>query len=190
MFYKDIECSASFRKFSPLSSPHCQFEKAFLSVNGLLCVQYYQLKKIDISRQLKKFSKYIILLLKIRNATSIQTSDAKNAKRVRLFTCSKMCRALQASTSLRIWQNVYNTLWFCILKSLKCTPKRPQINPDHTRSSQEHAFGTYFLTGPHQNSFSSLSPNPNRGNPPPYFKWPFGRWFSFQKWKKYISGHN
>ena len=129
-------------------------------MNGLLCVQYYQLKKIDISRQLKKFSKYIILLLKIRNATSIQTSDAKNAKRVRLYTCSKTCRASQASTRLRIWQNVYNTLWFCILKSLKCTPKRPQINPDHTRSSQEHAFGTYFLTGPRQNSFSSLSPSP------------------------------
>ena len=87
---------------SPLSRPHCQFEKAFLSVNGLLCVQYYQLKKIDISRQLKKFSKYIILLLKIRNATSIQTSDAKNAKRVRLYTYSKTCRALQASTRLRI----------------------------------------------------------------------------------------
>ena len=40
---------------SPLSRPHCQFEKAFLSVNGLLCVQYYQLKKIDISRQLNCF---------------------------------------------------------------------------------------------------------------------------------------
>ena len=42
----------------------------------------------------------------------------------------------------------------------KITPKRPQIIPDHIRSSQEHAFGTYFLTWPRQNSFSSRSPSP------------------------------
>ena len=29
MFYKGVECFASFRKFSPLSSPYCQFKKAF-----------------------------------------------------------------------------------------------------------------------------------------------------------------
>ena len=45
-------------------------------------------------------------------------------------------------------------------KITKICPKRPQITPDHTKSSQEHAFGTYFLTGPRQNSFSSLSPSP------------------------------
>ena len=64
----------------------------------------------------------------------------------------------------------------------KITPKRPQITPDHTRSSQEHA---YFLSGPHQNSNSSLSPSPPQTEgTPPYFKWPFGCCFSFQKWKK------
>ena len=35
----------------------------------------------------------------------------------------------------------------------KITPKHPQITPDHTRSSQERAFGTYFRTGLCQNSF-------------------------------------
>ena len=38
-------------------------------------------------------------------------------------------------------------------KIAKITPKHPQITPDHTRSSQGRAFGTYFLTGPRQNSF-------------------------------------
>ena len=64
-------------------------------------------------------------------------------------------------------------------KITEITPKRPQITPDHTRSSQEHAFGTYFLTGPRQNSFSSLSPFPPKTEgTPSYFKWPFqpGDW--------------
>ena len=52
-------------------------------------------------------------------------------------------------------------------KITKITPKRPQITPDQTRSSQEHAFGTYFLTGACQNSYPSLSPFPpqTKGTP-------------------------
>ena len=41
-------------------------------------------------------------------------------------------------------------------KITKINQKRPQITPDHARCSQEHAFGTYFLTGP-SNNVSSLS---------------------------------
>ena len=51
-------------------------------------------------------------------------------------------------------------------KITKITPKCPQITQDHTRSSQEHAFGTCFLTGPYQNSFFSLSPSPESNGPP------------------------
>ena len=36
---------------------------------------------------------------------------------------------------------MYYTLW------------RLQITPDHTRSSQKHALGTYFVTGPRQTIF-------------------------------------
>ena len=53
-------------------------------------------------------------------------------------------------------QNATRVITHCDLHS-KITPKRPLITPDHTRGSQERAFGTYFLTGPRQNSFSSLS---------------------------------
>ena len=64
--------------------------------------------------------------------------------------------ALQASTRLRIRQNVLKHIVILHSKITKITTKRPQITPDHNRSSQEHAFGTYFLTGPRRNSFSSL----------------------------------
>ena len=52
----------------------------------------------------------------------------------------------------------YNTLWFCILKSLKSLQnvlKSTQITPEVTKSMQ------------------------TEGPPSPYFKWPFGRCFSF-----------
>ena len=39
------------------------------------------------------------------------------------------------------------------------TPERPQITPNHTRSSQNHAFGINFLYWASPNSFSSLSPS-------------------------------
>ena len=39
------------------------------------------------------------------------------------------------------------------------TPERPQITPDHTRSYQNHAFGTNFLDWASPNNFSSLSPS-------------------------------
>ena len=74
------------------------------------------------------------------------------------------------------------TLWFCILKSQKSLQNIPQITPDHIRSSQNLALGTYFLHCP------PPLPKP-RGNPP-YFKRPYNRRFSLQKWKKHTIGHN
>jgi len=74
-------------------------------------------------------------------------SDAQNTKRVGLYTFCKTCRALQASTRLRIWQNVYNTLWFCILKSLKSLQnvlKSHQITPEVPKSMH---LGHIFLLG-------------------------------------------
>ena len=56
-------------------------------------------------------------------------------------------------------------LRFTLILHSKVTPKCPQITLYHARCSDEHAFGTYFLTGP-SNNVSSLSPSPNRGNPP------------------------
>ena len=54
-----------------------------------------------------------------------------------------------------------------ILQS-KITPERRQITPDHTRSFQNHALGTYFLYWASPNNFSSLPPFPpqTEGNPP------------------------
>ena len=49
---------------------------------------------------------------------------------------------LQASTRLRIRQNVLKHTVILHSKITQITPKRPQITPDHNRSSQEHAFGT------------------------------------------------
>ena len=43
-------------------------------------------------------------------------------------------------------------------KITKITPERPQITPNHTRSSQNRAFGTYFLYWASPNNISSLSP--------------------------------
>ena len=45
-------------------------------------------------------------------------------------------------------------------KITKIHSKTFSNTPDHTRSSQQHAFGTYFLTGACQNSYPSLSPFP------------------------------
>ena len=64
----------------------------------------------------------------------------------------------------------------------KITPKRPKITPDHTKSSQKHAFGTYFLNRPRQTIFIHC-PTPSEGNSL-YFKWPFGRRFRFKSEKK------
>ena len=71
---------------------------------------------------------------------------------------------------LRMWQiNLLNTM---ILHSNipEITPKRLQITPDHTRSSQEHAFWTYFLTGPRHTSN--------------------GLFVRFKSEKKHTSGHS
>ena len=48
MFYKGVECFASFRKFSPLSSPYCQFKKAFSLWMDFSLLQYYQHREMDI----------------------------------------------------------------------------------------------------------------------------------------------
>ena len=53
----------------------------------------------------------------------------------------------EAISRLRICQIV---LQHTVILHSKITPNRPQITPDHTKSSQEHAFGTHFLTGPRQ----------------------------------------
>ena len=65
---------------------------------------------------------------------------------------------LQASTRLRIRQNVLKHTVILHSKITKITTKRPQITPDHNRSSQEHAFGTYFLTGPCKTVFLHCPP--------------------------------
>ena len=61
---------------------------------------------------------------------------------------------------LRIWQNI--SLHSVILHSkiTRITPERPQITPDHTRSSQNHAFWTYFLHWASPNNFFSVSHSP------------------------------
>ena len=117
--------------------------------------------------------------------------DVQKAKRLELKTNCSQSDTTEVFKRLRIRQHFLSHSVILHSKIPKITPKRPQITPDHTRSSQEHAFGTYFLTGPRQNSFSSLSPFPPQTEGTPlYFKWPFRCCFSFQKNKKQISGHN
>ena len=103
--------------------------------------------------------------------------DVQKAKRLELKTNCSQSDTTEVFKRLRIRQHVLSHSVILHSKIPKITPKRPQITPDHTRSSQEHAFGTYFLTGPRQTIFLHCpTPLPNRGIPL-YFKWPFGRRF-------------
>ena len=103
-------------------------------------------------------------------------------KTCRLYMCSSRLDSTEAITGLQIWLIASKHTVILYSKITQITAKRPQITPDHTRSSREHAFGTYFLTGPRKNSLTLLSPfPPQTEGTPPYLKWPFSCCFSFQK---------
>ena len=101
--------------------------------------------------------------------------DAQDAKRVERY------RQVHVYKSDKTF---YNTLWFCLLNSLKSLQnilKSPQITP---KVPKKLHLGHIFLLGLAKTVFFTVPlPSPNWGNPP-YFKWPFGRCFSLQKWRK------
>ena len=79
--------------------------------------------------------------------------DVQKAKRLELKTNCSQSDTTEVFKRLRIRQHVLSHSVILHSKIPKITPKRPQITPDHTRSSQEHAFGTHFLNGPRQKLF-------------------------------------
>ena len=102
---------------------------------------------------------------------SVPISDVQNA-----FRAQNILQPFDTNDPfkrLQIWQNVWSHT--TILQNLhsKITPERPQITPDHTRSYQNHAFGTYFLLGHAKQFFFAVphshSPPQTEGNHP-YFK--------------------
>ena len=117
--------------------------------------------------------------------------DVQKAKRLELKTNCSQSDTTEVFKRLRIRQHVLSHSVILHSKIPKITPKRPQITPDHTRSSQEHAFGTYFLTGPRRTIFLHCpTPLPKPRTPHPHTSnGPNSCRFSFQKWKKHISGH-
>ena len=113
---------------------------------------------------------------------------AKNAERVGLNTFCKTFYTNEVFKRLQIWQNIlYHTVILHSKLSL-ITPKRPEIAPDHTKSSKSMHLGYIFWLG-RQTMFLHCPPPQTEGTHP-YFKWPFGRCFLFQSEKKHISGHN
>ena len=99
---------------------------------------------------------------------------------------SKHFIAVRHNWSVKTFMNLtFNyTLRFCILKSQN-VPKSPQITPE----TKIMHLGHVSLLGLAKQLFLTFPlPSPKKGNPP-YFKWPYGCRFSFQKWKKNISEH-
>ena len=88
----------------------------------------------------------------------------------------------------RLISNVYaNALLETLLNQI--TPKRPQITPDHTRNSQKHAFGSYFLAGPRQTIFLHCPPPLPKLSAPPHTSNGLSvTAFRFKSEQKHISG--
>ena len=85
------------------------------------------------------------------------------------IVCLKWCKVAKIAFPRffsRLISNVYaNALLETMLNQI--TPKRPQITPDHTRNSQKHAFGSYFLAGPRQTIFLHCPPPLPKPREPP-----------------------
>ena len=62
----------------------------------------------------------------------------------------------------------WDTLLHTLILYSKIPPKRPQITPDHTRSSREHAFWAYFLTGSRQTRLFHCPTRLPKPREPPY----------------------
>ena len=109
------------------------------------------------------------------------------------IVCLKLCVVAKIAFPRffsRLISNVYaNALLETMLNQI--APKRPQITPDHTRNSQKHAFGSYFLAGPRQTIFLHCPPPlPKPREPTHTLNGLLVAAFCFKSEKEHISGHN